>query len=248
ELPTPTTQAPTPTTEPVSELPTPTTQAPTPTTEPITELPTPTTQAPTPTTEPTTVRPTPTTQEPTTVAPKVKVQKVKLNNTSSVVYTGRTVRLKATVSPSNAANKRIQWISSNKRVATVTSSGIVKGINPGTTYITAKATDGSGKYAKCKITVKQQKATAVKLSTKKVNIYGKGSTVKVKATLSPSNVYNKNIAVKSSNKKIVKVLNANITSGKNATLKGVKVGSTSVKFTATDGSKKSATCKVNVKK
>ncbi|MGN0460036.1 MAG: Ig domain-containing protein, partial [Ruminococcus sp.] len=256
EPPTPT-QAPTPTTEPPTptQAPTPTTEAPTPTQAPTptTEAPTPT-QVPTPTTEPITTAPTPTTVWPTTepqttstTAPKVKVQKVTLSSTTAMVYTGRTVRLRATVSPSNAVNKSVQWTSSNTGVATVTSSGVVKGLKPGTAYITAKAKDGSGKLAKCKITVKQQKASSVKLSTKKANIYGKGNTVKVKATLSPSNVYNKNITVKSSNKKIVKVLTSNISSGKNAKLKGVKIGTANVKFTAADGSKKSATCKVNVK-
>ena len=39
-----------------------------------------------------------------------------------------------------------------------------------------------------------------------------------------------------------------ITSGKTVTLKGMKKGSANVKFTAADGSKKSATCKVTVKK
>ncbi|MGN1131396.1 MAG: Ig-like domain-containing protein [Ruminococcus sp.] len=251
QTPTPTTEPPTPTQTPTptTEPPTPT-QAPTPTTEPPTPTQAPT---PTPTTEPITTIPTPTTVLPTptqttsTTAPKVKVKKVTLSSTTEMVYTGRTVRLKATVSPANAANKSVQWTSSNTGVATVTASGVVKGLKPGTAYITAKAKDGSGKLAKCKITVKQQKASSVKLSTKKANIYGKGNTVKVKATLSPSNVYNKNITVKSLNKKIVKVLTSSISSGKYAKLKGVKIGNANVKFTAADGSKKSATCKVNVK-
>ena len=164
------------------------------------------------------------------------------------MYTGKTFRLKSTVSPTNATNKGVQYITSNKRVATVTSTGYVKGIRPGTAYITVKAKDGSGKYAKCKITVKPQKATAVKLSSKSVNIYEKGGKIKVKATLYPSNVYSKSITVKSNNTKIIKVITPSIVSGKYATLKAVKKGSTTVKFTAADGSKKYATCKVTAKK
>ena len=164
------------------------------------------------------------------------------------VYTGKTAKIKVTVAPSNASNKAVTYTSSNKSVATVTSAGVVKGVKPGTAYITVKAKDGSGKYAKCKVTVKQQKATKVTLSKTKATIAKKGKTVKIKATLAPSNVYNKKITVKSSNAKVVKAMSKTITSGKTVTLKGLKKGSANVKFTAADGSKKSATCKVTVKK
>ena len=43
-------------------------------------------------------------------------------------------------------------------------------------------------------------------------------------------------------------MTSKIASGKYATLKGLKKGSASVRFTAADGSRKSATCKVTVKK
>lgn len=164
------------------------------------------------------------------------------------VYNGKTAKIKVTVSPSNANNKAVTYVSSNKKVATVTSTGVVKGVKPGTAYITVKAKDGSGKYAKCKVTVKQQKATKVTLSKTKATIAKKGKTVKIKATLAPTNVYNKAITVKSDKTKIVKVKKAKITSGQSATLVGVKKGTAKVKFTAADGSKKSATCKVTVKK
>ena len=164
------------------------------------------------------------------------------------VYTGKTAKIKVTVSPKTASNKAVTYTSSNRKVATVTAAGIVKGVKPGTAYITVKAKDGSGKSAKCKVTVKQQKATKVTLSKTKATIAKKGKTVKIKATLAPSNVYNKSINVKSDNTKIVKVKTAKIKSGQSATLTGVKKGTAKVKFTAADGSKKSATCKVTVKK
>ena len=164
------------------------------------------------------------------------------------VYNGKTAKIKVTVSPKTASNKAVTYTSSNRKVATVTSTGVVKGIRPGTAYITVKAKDGSGKSAKCKVTVKQQKATKVTLSKTKATIAKKGKTVKIKATLAPSNVYNKKITVKSANAKVVKAMSKTITSGKTVTLKGMKKGSANVKFTAADGSKKSATCKVTVKK
>ena len=177
------------------------------------------------------------------------VQKVTSIKVSPVtVYNGKTAKIKVTVAPSNASNKAVTYTSSNKSVATVTAAGVVKGVKPGTAYITVKAKDGSGKSAKCKVTVKQQKATKVTLSKTKATIAKKGKTVKIKATLAPSNVYNKKITVKSANAKVVKAMSKTITSGKTVTLKGMKKGSANVKFTAADGSKKSATCKVTVKK
>ena len=177
------------------------------------------------------------------------IQKVtSLRVTPVTVYNGKTAKIKVTVAPSNASNKAVTYTSNNRAVATVTSTGVVKGIKPGTAYITVKAKDGSGKYARCKVTVKAQKATAVKLSTTKAYIAKKGASTKVKATLYPSNVYSKYITVKSYNTKVVKVMTSKIASGKYATLKGLKKGSASVRFTAADGSKKSATCKVTVKK
>ena len=63
--------------------------------------------------------------------------------------------LKATVGPKSAGNKTVKWTSSNKKVATVTSKGVVKAKKEGTVTITATAKDGSGKKATCKITVKK---------------------------------------------------------------------------------------------
>ncbi|MGN0461246.1 MAG: Ig domain-containing protein [Ruminococcus sp.] len=175
-----------------------------------------------------------------------KVTSIKVSNKS--VYTGKQAKLSVKVYPTNASNKKVSYSSGNKAVATVTSAGVVKGIKPGKATITVKALDGSGKYGKCTVTVLQQKAKSVKLSSTKATIAKAGKSVKVKATLTPSNVYNKSINVKSDNTKIVKVKTAKIKSGNYATLKGVKKGTAKVKFTAADGSKKSATCKVTVKK
>lgn len=175
-----------------------------------------------------------------------KVTSIKVSNQS--VYTGKSAKLSVKVYPTNASNKKVSYSSSNKAVATVTSAGVVKGIKPGKATITVKALDGSGKYGKCTVTVLQQKAKSVKLSSTKATIAKKGKTTKVKATLTPSNVYNKSINVKSDNTKIVKVKTAKIKSGNYATLVGVKKGTAKVKFTAADGSKKSATCKATVKK
>ena len=70
------------------------------------------------------------------------VTAVKLNETSGTVYVGKLFTLKATVEPATAKNKKVEWSSSNESVATVTATGQVKGVSPGTVVITAKSVDG----------------------------------------------------------------------------------------------------------
>jgi len=61
--------------------------------------------------------------------------------------------LKATVFPSDAENTSVEWISSDKTVATVNNRGYVEAVSLGTAYITCAALDGSGVKATCKVNV-----------------------------------------------------------------------------------------------
>ena len=81
----------------------------------------------------------------------IAVTKVSLNKTSVTVKRGSKYTLKATVSPSNATNKKVTWSSANPSVASVSSSGVVLGKRSGTATITAKTSNG--KKATCKVKV-----------------------------------------------------------------------------------------------
>jgi len=81
------------------------------------------------------------------------VSSVKLNKTYLSIFKGRTSKLISTINPSNATNKKVTWKSSNKAIATVSSTGTVKGIKKGTCYITVTTVDGK-KSSKCKVIVK----------------------------------------------------------------------------------------------
>lgn len=76
---------------------------------------------------------------------------VALNKTTLTLDTGKTSTLKATVYPSNAANKKCTWRSSNTSVATVDGNGKVTAKKSGTATITVKTSNG--KTATCKVTV-----------------------------------------------------------------------------------------------
>ena len=76
---------------------------------------------------------------------------VALNKTTLTLDTGKTSNLKATVYPSNAANKKCTWSSSNTSVATVDGNGKVTAKKAGTATITVKTSNG--KTATCKVIV-----------------------------------------------------------------------------------------------
>lgn len=83
-----------------------------------------------------------------TVRPKAK--KIKLNKTSVSLRAGQTQQLSAKIMPKKAT-KTTTWFSSNASVASVSRTGLVTAIRPGTAKITARTT--SGKKAVCVVTV-----------------------------------------------------------------------------------------------
>ena len=84
---------------------------------------------------------------------KYAVEGIVLNPANIQVKVGNAISIKATVSPSYAYNKTLNWTSSNTGVATVDSKGKVTALKAGTATITATATDGSGISASCTVTV-----------------------------------------------------------------------------------------------
>ena len=86
---------------------------------------------------------------------KKAVSKIKIKASKKSVKVGKTIKLKVTTFPSKKkASNKIYWKSSNESVAIVTQKGVVKGIKKGKVKISAITTDGSGKKATVKITVK----------------------------------------------------------------------------------------------
>ncbi len=82
-----------------------------------------------------------------------KPEKVTLNQISATIKKGKTLTLKADISPSDTANKNISWESSDTNVATVSSSGKVTAKAHGTALITVTSNVDCNVKATCKITV-----------------------------------------------------------------------------------------------
>ncbi len=91
----------------------------------------------------------------------VSVTGVTLNKTALSLKVGEKSSLTATVSPSDATDKKVTWKSSNTSVATV-SNGAVTAVSAGTATITVTTSDG-GYKATCKVTV-TKRVSSVSLS------------------------------------------------------------------------------------
>ena len=171
-----------------------------------------------------------------------KVTKLTLNKKSATLYQGAdkaysSIKLKATVKPKKSA--KVKFTTSNKKIATVSSNGVVKAKKAGKVTITAKA---GSKKAVCKITVKKVSKKIKKITVKKskVTVYV-GKTSKISTTVTPKKVTIKKLTYKTSNKKVATVTAKGV-------IKGVKAGTAKITVAAVDGSNKKATVAVTVKK
>lgn len=80
-------------------------------------------------------------------APAKRAKPVSLSVRSKAIARNKTFRLSVT----GAAKKKVRWSSSNKKVATVTSTGLVRGRAVGTCTIRAKV---GGRTLRCKVSVR----------------------------------------------------------------------------------------------
>ena len=172
----------------------------------------------------------------------IKVTGVKLDKTSVTLQYGKTTKLTPTITPSNAANKKVTWTSSNTSLVTVDSSGNIKAVGnkDGTATITVKTSDG-GYTASSKITVKKINVSGVKLDKTTVTLTNE-KAIKLTATVSPSNAANKKVIWSSSDTSLVTV-----DSNGNVKAVGSKNGTATITVKTSDEGKV-ATCKVTVKR
>ncbi len=89
---------------------------------------------------------------------EVAVTGLELNWENVELEVGESRVLTATVSPENASNKRVKWISSDDTIAVVDASGVVTARKEGVATITATTEDG-GMTATCEVSVVEAECT-----------------------------------------------------------------------------------------
>ena len=153
------------------------------------------------------------------------------------VEVGKTAKIKV----KNAAkNAKVTWKTSNKKIATVSKTGILRTKKKGTVTITAIAKNNKKAKATMTLTVgKVVKTLKFKEGTKKT--VTAGSKFTLHPTYKPKDAATKAVTWKSSNTKV-----ATVSSKGKVTTK--KDGTVTITATAKDAGKKKATFKVTVKK
>lgn len=165
----------------------------------------------------------------------IDVQSIAISQPSAEMEIGETLTLKATVSPSNASYDGLNWTSTNPKVASVSTSGLVTALSEGNTIITVMA---GGKTASCAITVVKGFVAVTSISLNKASLeMVEGDSESLTATVLPNDATDKTVTWTSSNEAVVTVMDGKVTA--------VKEGESTVSAKAGD---KTASCKVIVKK
>ena len=152
---------------------------------------------------------------------------------------GASLQLSATVQPLTAANKTLQWSSSDEKVATVDQSGKVTAAGDGTCTITAASTDGTNISAECAITVDSKVyVTGIAVEPKRLSLFT-GETGELTATIEPADATVPDVVWSSSNEKIATV-------DQNGKVTAVAPGKAIITAASKDDSSKRATCTVTV--
>lgn len=124
--------------------------------------------------------------------------------------------LEAVVEPENASNKRVTWTSADPNIATVSSGGIVKGISPGTTAITASITNNMA--VACIVTVERIPVQKIEMNLSELTLSPNGTnrTRQLTARIEPANATNQTIHWQSSDEGVLKVDNTGFVTAQSA--------------------------------
>lgn len=138
----------------------------------------------------------------------VKPKSISLKPATSIVDIGGKAKINVTSKPTKA-KKTVTWSSSNKKIASVSSSGVVTGKKAGKVRITAKAKANKKVKKSITIKVKDLKATSVKLNKTSIsNHYFCSGTEKYQLSAKvygPKGFYNQGVVWTSSNPDIARV-------------------------------------------
>ncbi|MGL4985594.1 MAG: leucine-rich repeat protein [Treponemataceae bacterium] len=154
-----------------------------------------------------------------------------LDYESMFVSVGRTAKLTATVSPANATNQAVKWISSDERIATVTQSGVIIASSIEGTATIIAMTDGGQYSQSCEVTTTKQV-----FPVENITIHQNSADIvlnvpyKVGFDIAPVNASNKEVEWFSDNEEVAIPDVAN-----EGFITGHKIGTTDVTVKTKDG-------------
>lgn len=168
----------------------------------------------------------------------IPVTGISLNKSELNLEEGKEETLIVNITPENATDKNVTWISDNKSIATVNSEGKVTAIKSGTTNIVVKSIDGKHS-TKCKIKVIAKTIAIKEISLNKNTLsLVTGSSESLIVSFIPNNATNKQVQWSSSNTKVVTV-------DQKGKVTAISQGEATVTVSTLDGDIQNS-CKVNV--
>jgi uncharacterized protein YjdB len=141
------------------------------------------------------------------------------------------------VSPSNAGDTSVSWLSGDNSVATVSDSGYVTGVTQGNAIITVKTNDG-GFTAYIAVTVQSVPVTGITIPSHLTIKTGSGANTIV-PNITPSNATNQTLTWSSSNTAVATV-------DASGTVMPLSVGVTTITVTSVSDPSVSATCALTI--
>ena len=148
----------------------------------------------------------------------------------------RTHQLDVTIKPEDATNKKIQWSSSNSKVAMVDDNGLITGLSSGKAIISARSSNGLVKN--CEVFVERKEVISITLNYTLYNLK-LGETVDLDVTFDPVDASIRDILWQTKDSYVATVDASGVVTAKD-------YGKTVITATTKNG--KSATCIINVTK
>ena len=172
------------------------------------------------------------------VTVKQQVTAITINNVPTSLLVGETKALTAKVTPTTANNTVIKWSSSNNKVATVSSEGMITAKGKGTCTITCTAADGYGTKITFTVTVIES-VTSIALSEVGASLWV-GETKNLTAKVIPTTASNTVVNWSSSNASVATVSSEGVITARGK-------GNCTITCTAADGYGAKSSCEVTVK-
>src|SRR6218665_1993191 len=167
----------------------------------------------------------------------VAVDGVTISPSAVSVKVDETVKLTASVTPENAADKSLTWNSSDNNIATV-ADGVVTGKSAGTAIITAASHSNPEKLASCTVTVTVAVEGVTLLAEGGVSV-ATGATLQLTVAVTPENATDKSLTWTSSDDNLATVSADGIVTGKSP-------GTVTITVASHSNPDKSARCTVTV--
>jgi uncharacterized protein YjdB len=162
----------------------------------------------------------------------VYCEKLTISPSSITIQPGLSAYLISTITPPNATNQTLTYTSSNPQIATVNSTGMVKGISVGNTEVTVQTTDGSNLSVSVLVDVLEQFIRCKKLDTNPYSITmvpGLQPPVTLVSKILPANSTNKTLLYSSYDPNIAIVSTKGV-------ITGIYPGFTLIDVITSDGS------------